>query len=148
VKIIASSLKTDQRSAAYSSPIILGRTQRRRHAMEDFYEELARVLEAGEPVAVATVVKTRGSTPREVGAKMMVRPSGQIIGTVGGGCGEAAVWRAALEVIETGKPRIVVADLTEDISLHAEGVCGGIMEIYVEPWYPSQRIPASPSQEH
>lgn len=114
--------------------------------MEDFYEQLARILEAGEPVAVATVIRTRGSTPREVGAKMLVQPSGQIVGTVGGGCGEAAVWRAALEVIETGRPKIVVADLTEEISLHAEGVCGGIMEIFVEPWYPTGKGPISEGQ--
>ncbi len=111
--------------------------------MEDFYQQLVRVLQAGEPVAVATVIRTKGSTPREVGAKMLVRPSGQIVGTVGGGCGEAAVWRAALEVIETGRPQVVVADLTEDITLHADGVCGGIMEIFVEPWYPSGTGPSN-----
>jgi xanthine dehydrogenase accessory factor len=65
---------------------------------------------------------------------MLVRPDGGIDGTVGGGCGEADVWRAALDVIDGGQPRTVTVDLTEDISMTTDGVCGGIMDIFVEPW--------------
>lgn len=101
--------------------------------IKDIYEAVASLTAQGEPVATATIVRTRGSVPREVGAKMLVRRSG-ILGTVGGGCGEAEAWRAALSAIDTGQPTTVVADLTEDIDLKSRGVCGGIMDVFVEPW--------------
>lgn len=103
--------------------------------MKEIFAEVARLLEQGEDVAVATVVRTQGSTPREVGAKMIVRRGGGIVGTVGGGCGEAEVWRAALNVIENRRPETVIVDLTHEVSMRSDGVCGGIMEIFVEPWY-------------
>jgi xanthine dehydrogenase accessory factor len=100
--------------------------------MNSIYDELARRLDSGETVAVATVIAVRGSVPREVGAKMIIHPLGRHVGTVGGGCGEADVIRAALVVIQTGRPAVVKVDLTEDVSLQALGVCGGIMEVFVE----------------
>jgi xanthine dehydrogenase accessory factor len=101
---------------------------------DEFYSTLDNCLREGQRVAVATIVRTRGSSPREVGARMLVRPDGGIDGTVGGGCGEAEVWRTALDVIEDGQARTVTVDLTEDISMSTDGVCGGIMDIFVEPW--------------
>ncbi|MBN1217945.1 MAG: XdhC family protein [Anaerolineae bacterium] len=98
-----------------------------------FYKNLRRLIDE-TPVAVATVVAVRGSVPREVGAKMIIHPLGQHHGTVGGGCGEAEVIRAGLNVIETGQPQIVKVDLTEDVSMDSMGVCGGIMDVYVERW--------------
>ena len=98
------------------------------------YQRLADFVREGTPVAVATIVRVRGSVPREVGAKMIIHPAGCHIGTVGGGCGEADVIRAALDVIDTGQPQTVEVDLTEDISMQSLGVCGGIMEVYVERW--------------
>ncbi len=65
---------------------------------------------------------------------MLIGAGGQLAGTIGGGCGEADAWRAALSVIESGRPEIVLADLTEEIDLKSEGVCGGVMEIFVESW--------------
>ena len=100
----------------------------------EFYATLQESLESAERVAVATIVRTRGSSPREVGARMLVRPDGASEGTVGGGCGEAEVWRAALEVIEDAQPRMVVVDLTNEIAMSSDGVCGGILDIFVEPW--------------
>jgi len=100
----------------------------------DFYTSLQRSLQVEPQVAVATIVRTRGSSPREVGARMLIRPDGATDGTVGGGCGEAEVWRAALEVMADEQPRMVVVDLTNDIGLNTDGVCGGIMDIFVEPW--------------
>lgn len=91
-------------------------------------------LTAETPVAVATIIRVRGSVPRELGTKMIIHPLGQHYGTVGGGCGEADVIRAGLDVIETGQPRLVEVDLTEDISMQSLGVCGGIMDVYVERW--------------
>ncbi len=95
------------------------------------YEKLAEFIEAGETVAVATIIEVKGSAPREVGAKMIIHPLGQHVGTVGGGCGEADVIRAALDVIQTGAPATVHVDLTEDVSMQALGVCGGIMNVFI-----------------
>src|SRR5439155_5360964 len=99
-----------------------------------FYTALNQSLETAPRVAVATIVRTRGSSPREVGARMLVRPDGATDGTVGGGCGEAEVWRAALEVMQDDQPRMVVVDLTNEIAMSTDGVCGGIIDIFVEPW--------------
>src|SRR5215204_6454869 len=100
------------------------------------YEALDRCLAAGETTAVATIVQRKGSSPREVGAKMLIRANGDTDGTVGGGCGEADVWRAALDVMADLEPRTVIVDLTEEIAMNTNGVCGGIMDIFVEPWTP------------
>ncbi len=102
--------------------------------MNSIYEEMERSIKKGETVAAATVVATQGSTPREVGAKMLVRPSGDIVGTIGGGCGEAEVWQAAMDALKDGQRRTVTLDLTGDISLDAEMVCGGIMRVFVDLW--------------
>jgi xanthine dehydrogenase accessory factor len=101
----------------------------------EFYTALSRLLETEPQVAVATIVRTRGSSPREVGARMLVKPNGDTDGTVGGGCGEGEVWRAAIQVLADGQPRMVVVDLTNEIAINTDGVCGGIMDIFVEPWH-------------
>lgn len=98
------------------------------------YHYLRDMLEEEQAVAVATIVDARGSVPREVGAKMVIHPLGRHLGTVGGGCGEADVIRAGLDVIHDGIPRTVHVDLTEDISMNSLGVCGGIMDVFVERW--------------
>jgi len=72
---------------------------------ESFYQEVKQYLDKGETLAVATIVATKGSTPREVGAKMVITPWGEILGTIGGGCGEADVRREAIEVIRTRKAK-------------------------------------------
>ena len=101
---------------------------------KSIYRKLAELVSEGTPVAVATIVRVRGSVPREVGTKMIIHPAGRHVGTVGGGCGEADVIRAGLDVIERGQPQTVEVDLTEDISMQSLGVCGGIMDVYVERW--------------
>ncbi len=98
------------------------------------YDHLQKMLDKGETVAVATIVDAKGPVPREVGAKMIIHPLGQHVGTVGGGCGEADVIRMALDVIQDGAPRTVHVDLTEEISMESLGVCGGVMEVLVEPF--------------
>ena len=101
----------------------------------DFYKKVEELIRQGETVAVATIVKAEGSVPREVGAKMLVRRSGEFDGTVGGGCGEAEVFRSAVDVIETKTPQMIHVDLTDEIAMRTEAVCGGHMDIFVEPWY-------------
>lgn len=99
-----------------------------------FYRHLQGMLDEELPVAVATIIEAKGSVPREVGAKMIIHPLGRHVGTVGGGCGEADVIRAGLDVIESGLPRTVHVDLTEDISMESLGVCGGVMDVFIERW--------------
>ena len=103
--------------------------------MKELFQEIIRDLQSGETVAMATIVKRKGSVPREVGAKMLVHRDGTISGTVGGGCGEAEVWRNALNVIDTKRPTMVQVDLTEEIAMESLGVCGGIFDVFVQPWH-------------
>jgi xanthine/CO dehydrogenase XdhC/CoxF family maturation factor len=88
--------------------------------MRSIYEDIEKLIRGGEAVATATVVTTQGSTPREVGAKMVIRPGGEMVGTIGGGCGEAEVWQAAMDALKDGRRRLVTLDLTGDISLDTE----------------------------
>ncbi len=100
--------------------------------MKDFYAEIANRMKEGNPFAMATVVATRGSTPRKTSAKMIVLHDGTIKGTIGGGCGEAEVWQAAMESISDGMSRIVTVDLTTPLD-GEDKICGGILDIFVEP---------------
>ena len=100
-------------------------------------EALSAAREAGRQCAVATVVATRGSTPRKVGARMLVDPEGSLVGTVGGGCGEAEVIEVAHRVLETGCPERVSVDLTDDMLSWSPAVCGGIMDVFVEALSPA-----------
>ncbi|TAK26044.1 MAG: XdhC/CoxI family protein [Chloroflexota bacterium] len=108
-------------------------------SLRGFYGRIDDVAATGDRVAVATIARTRGSTPRETGAKMIIRSAGETLGTVGGGCGEAEVWRTALDVIADGKPRMVHVELTEEIAMASEGVCGGTLDVFVDAWGPDQR---------
>ncbi|MFN8471566.1 MAG: XdhC family protein [Anaerolineae bacterium] len=102
--------------------------------MGEFYRLVAERLRLTRRVAAATIVQIRGSVPREAGTKMLIDPAGHHVGTVGGGCGESDVINGGLRAIDTGAPSLVRVDLTEDISLESLGVCGGIMDVLVEPW--------------
>ncbi|TEB04528.1 putative xanthine dehydrogenase subunit A [Pelotomaculum schinkii] len=97
-------------------------------------EVLQKTLTGDEtPAAVATIVKTRGSTPRKAGARMLVYADGRILGTIGGGCGESEVRLAALGVIDENLPRIYQVSLSADTAAVEGMVCGGAMEVYIEP---------------
>ncbi len=99
-------------------------------------QALEAAREAGRRCALATIVATKGSTPRKVGARMIVDPDTGLVGTVGGGCGEAEVIEVAYRVIETGKAQRVNVDLTDDLVSWSPAVCGGVMDIFVEPVSP------------
>jgi len=103
---------------------------------KECYARLHELLANGEPVVTATVVRTKGSTPREPGAKMLIAPSGKTEGTIGGGCGEADVLTVAKALIDHKRTetRMVRVDLTEEILEASERICGGIMDIAVECW--------------
>lgn len=97
----------------------------------EIFREIREAREAGEPRVLATVARTRGSTPRKAGATMLLRPDGTFRGTIGGGCGEAEVWQDAMDTMADGTPRLTVVDLTEPIDGN-DKICGGIMEVFVE----------------
>jgi len=105
------------------------------------YRELQRLLEVGDRAAVATIVRTKGSTPREVGARMLIHPDGTTEGTVGGGCGEAEVWSEAMEVIESGEPKLIEVDLLHDHDEEGGRACGGLMYVFIEPLDPGAGKP-------
>jgi len=100
----------------------------------EIYIEMKRRLERGARAAMATVLKTRGSTPQQAGAKMVIFDDGSFIGTVGGGCVEADIWADAREVLRTGKTDIYHFNLNDEYA-DAEGmVCGGQMDVLIERW--------------
>jgi xanthine dehydrogenase accessory factor len=101
------------------------------------YRRILDLLNAGQALAMATVTACRGSTPREVGAKMLVVGEGQILGTVGGGCGEAQVLWDAVRCLSEGRPKMSVVDLTGEITEDGPTRCGGIMEVFIDPLLPS-----------
>jgi xanthine dehydrogenase accessory factor len=102
----------------------------------DLYEEIVRLRKMGHRGAVATIVNVRGSIPSFKTAKMLVRDDGSIMGTIGGGCVEAEVWQAAREVMESERPRTLTFDLNQDPKYDTGLVCGGTLEIFVEPILP------------
>lgn len=85
-----------------------------------------------EPKAVVTVIETKGSTPRGTGAKMAVSPIGQVTGSIGGGCSEAAVIRDAIAIIGTGHYKLMDIDLTGEVAESDGMVCGGTMKVLIE----------------
>ena len=102
----------------------------------DIYEQIVQLRREGRRGAVATIVNVRGSIPSFKTAKMLVRDDGSIVGTVGGGCVEADVWQAAREVMESEKPRTLTFDLNQDPKYDTGLVCGGTLEVFVEPILP------------
>lgn len=99
----------------------------------DVFEEIVRLRRDGVPAALATIVGTRGSTPGRTSMRLLVLGDGTFLGTVGGGCLEAEVYDAALEVIATEQPRSLQFRLTEQDSPDSGLMCGGEVTIFVEP---------------
>jgi xanthine dehydrogenase accessory factor len=89
--------------------------------------------ESGAPAALVTVIATEGSTPQKAGAKMLVYPDGRIVGTIGGGCVEAEMTWRARQAIESRKPQVASYDLTPDQAGEDGLVCGGRMQVFIEP---------------
>jgi xanthine/CO dehydrogenase XdhC/CoxF family maturation factor len=102
------------------------------------FQAMIDAAEQGRTVVLATVVDVRGSVPRDVGSKMVIDPEVGMVGTIGGGCGEADVIAAAREVIESGVARVVRVELTDPVDSWSPAVCGGIMNVLVEAVGPAQ----------
>jgi xanthine/CO dehydrogenase XdhC/CoxF family maturation factor len=86
----------------------------------------------GEKVALATVVKTGGSTPRPIGAKMIVNSRGEFAGSVSGGCVEGAVIEEARRVLKTGKPKLLRYGIADETAWDVGLSCGGMIKVFVE----------------
>jgi xanthine dehydrogenase accessory factor len=97
------------------------------------YRAIVEAAEQQRAVAVATVLRTRGSVPRHAGSRMIIDPERGLIGTIGGGCGEADVIDAARATVRDGTARVVRVELTDAIDSWSPAVCGGVMEILIEP---------------
>ena len=106
----------------------------------DVYEEAVRVRQQGGRAALATIVRRLGSTPRKDHAKMLIHEDGSFVGTVGGGCVEAEVWEAAKRVIDTGSATLLSYQLTQDDAENEGLICGGTVEIFVEPILPDPKV--------
>jgi xanthine dehydrogenase accessory factor len=101
--------------------------------MENLFEEIVRrCCDAAERAVLCTVVATRGSTPQEKGAKMLVLADGKTLGTLGGGCVEAEVRKRALELLSENCSRLLEFQLDHDFGWDDGLICGGVMEIFAE----------------
>ena len=102
-------------------------------------EQLARAEANDEPVALCTLINTSGSTPRHEGSKMLVYPDGHILGSIGGGEVESRVIQEALTALLNGKARRLSYNMV-DPQRGDPGVCGGQVEVFVEPIIPRPEI--------
>ena len=102
--------------------------------MKEVIQGAVETLRDGKPCVLATVVRTKGSTPQKAGAMLLVRDDGSGLGTLGGGCVEGDIWFAAKEMLrEGGGPEFKDYYLNEDIAARDGLVCGGTMYFYLEP---------------
>src|ERR1700760_4577560 len=99
-------------------------------------EDILRAAEdwrnAGKGVALATVVETWGSAPRPVGSNLVIDQEGNFLGSVSGGCVEGAVVTEALDVIDSGKPRLLEFGVADETAWKVGLSCGGTIRVYVE----------------
>jgi len=100
---------------------------------QEVFAALAEALEQGEETALVTIVASNGSTPQRVGAKMLVYADGRTVGTIGGGCYENDAFGRAREAIASKRPVTVKYDLNDDFAQESGLVCGGQMEVFIEP---------------
>src|SRR5256712_2754124 len=106
----------------------------------DVFDEIQRLRQQGRKAALATIVQIRGSVPSFQSAKMLIRDDGSTLGSVGGGCVEAEVWTAAQDVIRDEKARVMSFDLTDESMAESGLICGGKLEIFVEPILPTPKM--------
>ena len=106
--------------------------------MHEVFKEAMNVLGKQDPMVVATVVRTKGSTPQKPGAKLLVRNDGSGVGTLGGGCVEGDIWFAASQILKSGgKAEYREYHLNEDLAAQDGLVCGGTMYFLIDPIYES-----------
>ncbi len=106
----------------------------------EIYRAVADALARGEAAALVTIVATSGSTPQRVGAKMLVFADGRTEGTIGGGCYESDAMGKAREAIRAHAPRLVKYSLNDDLAAESGLICGGQMDVYIEPVEPAAHL--------
>ena len=106
----------------------------------EVFSAVTDALDRGEPAALVTIVSTTGSTPQRVGAKMLVFADGRIVGTIGGGCYENDAFWKARDAIVNRKPQLVHYELDDDFAQESGLICGGQMDVYIEPIEPSPEL--------
>ena len=104
--------------------------------MKDVLADIERLRARGEKIAIATVVASRRSAPRPVGSKLVVSESGEIFGSVSGGCVESDVYQNAQEVIASGEAKLVSYGFSDDLAWSVGLPCGGEIDIFIEPLEP------------
>ena len=101
--------------------------------MRDVLEYIERWQADGHQVAIATVTQTWGSSPRGPGSKLVVNDSGEMFGSVSGGCVEGAVVQEALQVLKRGRPKLLHFGVADETAWEVGLACGGSIEVFVEP---------------
>ena len=100
--------------------------------MQDIFQEISQWVVKGEAFALATVVKTWGSAPRQPGSAMMVAANMQVAGSVSGGCVEGAVVEEALQVLKSGQPKLLHYGVADELAWEVGLACGGSIDVFVE----------------
>lgn len=115
--------------------------------MDELLSKIDELKQSGAPFAIATVIHVKGSASARPGSKALINQAGKnVYGWVGGGCAESFVAKNALEAMEEGRTRIIQADLDDEI--FGLGMpCGGIMDVYIEPHLPPEKIELSEAAE-
>ena len=101
--------------------------------MDDILQQGLNWLDEGRQVALATVIETWGSAPQPVGAQLVIDGKGNFAGSVSGGCVEGAVVTEALDVMQTGKPKVLAFGVADETAWEVGLACGGKIRVYVEP---------------
>ena len=107
--------------------------------MREILDELRQWNDAGEEIALATVIETWGSSPRPLGSTMAVTRSGKMAGSVSNGCIEGAVFEEAQKVLKSGRPKIAAFGVADDVAFEVGLACGGHIEVFVQPLAPAQK---------
>jgi xanthine dehydrogenase accessory factor len=102
--------------------------------MNDIFDDLEKWITGGEKIALATVIETWGSSPRQDGAKMAMTTTGKISGSVSGGCVEGAVYQAGVETIKTGKVQLLHFGVADETAWEVGLACGGKIEVFLQPF--------------
>jgi xanthine dehydrogenase accessory factor len=106
----------------------------------EVFAAVTEALDRGESAALVTIVSTTGSTPQRIGAKMLVFADGRTVGTIGGGCYENDAFWKAREAITNRRPQLVHYELSDDFAQETGLICGGQMDVYIEPIEPSPEL--------
>ncbi|MBE3071864.1 MAG: XdhC family protein [Acidobacteria bacterium] len=107
---------------------------------DDVFRAVTLALDQGEAAALVTIVSTGGSTPQRVGAKLLAYADGRVVGTIGGGCYENDALGRAREAIRLRQPQLVRYDLNDDVAGESGLICGGHMDVFIEPLEPAPHL--------